>query len=312
MADLPPERLEPGNPPFYYVGIDCFGPILVKQGRSEVKRYCCLYTCLNTRAVHLEKLNSLDVDCFLNGFRRFVSRRGHPAKVWSDNGTNFVGGEAELARCYDQIEQRLIDVHGVRNNIVWHFNPPTASHMGGLWERMIRTVRKVFVGITGLNARLNDESLNTLLCEVEQMVNSRPITKVSNDVNDPRALTPNHLLLMRDPSSFSPGVFCDNDLYKRRWRCVQHLAEVFWKRWLAEYVPELQKRAKWLNVHQNVQEGDVVLITNENTPRGVWPMGIVKEIYLGVDGLVRSVKVKTKVTELVRPIVKIVKLEGSQ
>ena len=87
---------------------------------------------------------------------------------------------------------------------------------------------------------------------------------------------------------------------------------VIWKCWLSEYVPELQKRAEWLNVHQNVQVGDVVLITNENTPRGVWPMGIVKEVYPGVDGLVRSVKVKTRVTELVRPIVKIVKLEGCQ
>jgi len=312
MANLPPERLEAGRPPFYYVGIDCFGPFLIKQGRSEIKRYGCVFTCLNTRAVHLEKLHNLDVDSFLSGFRRFVSRRGTPSKVWTDNGTNFVGGQAEMSRCFDELQTKMIELHGVRQNVAWHFNPPSASHMGGIWERMIRTIRKVLVGIAGLNVRLTDESLCTLFCEVEQMVNSRPITKASNDVNDSCALTPNHLLLLREQPSLSPGMFHDADLYKRRWRCVQHLADVFWSKWLSEYLPELQKRAKWFKSHKNVKVGDLVLITNENTPRGVWPMGIVQEVYPGTDGLVRSVKIKTKVTELVRPIVKIVLLEGSQ
>ena len=311
MANLPSERLESGHPPFYYVGIDCFGPFLVKQGRSNVKRYGCIFTCLNTRAVHLEKLHNLDVDSFLNGFRRFVCRRGNPSKVWTDNGTNFVGGEAEMTRCFNELQAKAIESNGVAQNIAWHFNPPSASHFGGIWERMIRTVRKVMIGIAGFHVKLDDESLGTLFCEVEQMINSRPITKVSNDVNDPSVLTPNHLLLLREQPSISPGNFSEQDIYKRRWRCVQHLAQVYWRRWLAEYIPDLQRRSKWLNVHVNVEVGDVVLIMNENTPRGVWPMGIITEVYVSSDGLVRSAKIRTKAAELVRPIVKLVKIEES-
>ena len=97
MADLPGERLKIVKP-FQHVGIDCFGPFYVKQGRSEVKRYGCIYTCMNMRAVHIEKLNSLETDSFINGFRRFMARRGTPVKVWSDNGTNFVGGNPELLK----------------------------------------------------------------------------------------------------------------------------------------------------------------------------------------------------------------------
>lgn len=313
MSSLPPERLESGKPPFHYVGIDCCGPFYIKQGRAEVKRYFCVFTCLNTRAVHLEKLNSLDTDSFLNGFRRFVCRRGTPAKVWSDNGTNFVGGEAELAKSLASLDKEHIQSHGVSKGVRWHFNPPHASHMGGIWERMIRTIRKVFAGICPSNVaqRLTDESLETLFCEVEYILNSRPITKVSDDVKDPCALTPNHLLLLQEQPSLAPGHFHEADLYRRRWRCVQHLADQFWHRWVREYLHLLQSRCKWTNLTENVKVGDLVLIKEENTPRGVWPMGLIQEVYPGKDGLVRSVKVRTKATELIRPIVKLVLLESS-
>lgn len=311
MASLPPERLEAGKPPFSYVGIDCFGPILVKQGRSEVKRYGCLFTCLNIRAVHLEKLNSLDTDSFLNGFRRFISRRGVPLKVWSDNGTNFVGGKSELSKSSSCLDQDAIQSYGTCKGIEWHFNPPHASHMGGIWERMIRTVRKVLAGICSLTHKLSDESLETLFCEAESIINSRPLTKVSDSVKDPAALSPNHLLLLSEQPSCSPGVFDEVDVFKRRWRCVQHLANEFWRRWLQEYLPLLQTRGKWLKDSKNVQVGDLVLVMDENTPRGVWPLGIVEETYPSSDGLVRSVKIKTKVSRFVRPITKVVLLEGS-
>lgn len=312
MACLPPERLEYGKPPFSYVGIDCFGPFPIKRGRAEEKRYGCIFTCLNTRAIHLEKLNSLDTDSFLNGFRRFVCRRGSPIKVWSDNGTNFVAGHSELSKGHAALNKVKIQSYGVQNNIEWHFNPPCASHMGGIWERMIRTVRKVLVGLCPVHVKLTDELLSTLFCEVEFIVNSRPITKVSDDVKDPCALTPNHLLLLREQPPLVPDVFGNTDLYKRRWRCVQHLADEFWYRWLREYLPLLQTRVKWTDSHKNVQVGDLVLIKDEKTPRGVWPIGLVREVFSGSDGLIRSAKVKTKATELVRPIVKIVILEGSK
>ena len=306
MANHIPERLDAGNPPFTHVGVDCFGPFLVKQGRSYVKRYGCIFTCINIRAVHIEMLCSMDADSFINALRRFVSRRGKPSKIWSDNGTNFVGGELELNRSWNE----AIEDYAVKMRIDWHFNPPGASHMGGLWERMIRTVRKVLAGISSIGTRLTDEILQTLLCEVESIINGRPITKASDDVNDLKALSPNHLLLGRGQMCLSPGKFDQVDLYKRRWRCVQHLTDEFWRRWIKEYLPEIQKRHKWTRQERNFKTGDLVLIADENTPRGVWPLGIVCEVNQSSDGLVRSVKVRTRTTALVRPVTKVVLLEG--
>ena len=136
MANLPPERCDPGKAPFSYTGIDCFGTFYVRQGRSEIKRYGCVFTCLMTRALHIEKLNNMDTDSFLNGLIRFGSRRGWPEKMWSDNGTNFVGGQSELSRTLKDIEWKKIHNFCLRKEVNWSFNPPGASHMGGIWELM--------------------------------------------------------------------------------------------------------------------------------------------------------------------------------
>ena len=87
-------------------------------------------------------------------------------------------------------------------------------------------------------------------------MNSRPLTKVSDDSNDLEALTPNHLLLLRPGTSLPPGVFRQSDLYsRRRWRQAQYLSNVFWRRWLKEYLPELQRRQKWLKPKRNFTPG---------------------------------------------------------
>ena len=309
MADLPEERLLPENPPFSYVGIDCMGPFSVKLGRAEVKRYACVFTCFNCRAVHVEKLDSLDTSSFLSGFRRFIARRGLPIKVWSDNGTNFVGGQNELLKGIRELDRNRIQSHCARLNVEWVFNPPGASHMGGIWERVIRTIRRVLAALLG-NARLTDEILHTLLCEVESVINSRPITKVPSDPQDPEALTPNHLLLLREGPPPPPGLFKSQDVFNKRWRHVQYLADQFWRRWVKEYLPILQVRHKWLQPQGNLKCGDVVLVADENTPRGLWPLAVVTDVKTSRDGLVRTVHVKTKTTTLVRPISKVVFLEN--
>jgi hypothetical protein len=180
MANLPFDRLTSNHPPFSVVGTDCFGPIMVKVGRSQVKRYGCLFTCFSTRALHIEILASMDTDSLINAFRRFVSRRGTPLKIWSDLGTNYVGAKNELARSLKELERSKIHEFCLKQNVEWVFNPPCAPHMGGVFERMVKTVKRVFNAILS-NARLTDEILNTLMCEVENLVNSRPITKVSSD-----------------------------------------------------------------------------------------------------------------------------------
>ena len=165
MADLPPERYEPGKPAFSYVGVDLYGPIYVTLGRSEVKRYGCIYTCLTTRAIHLEVLNNLESDTFINGFVRFTCRIGYPTKVLSDNGTNLVGSRAELSRNLRQLDREKVVRATRRQEVEWTYNPPLASHHGGVWERMIRTVRRVMVAVLNSNTRMTDEMLHTVLCE---------------------------------------------------------------------------------------------------------------------------------------------------
>ena len=232
-------------------------PFYVKQGRAEVKRYGCIYTCMNMRAVHIEKLNSLETDSFINSFRRFTARRGIPKKVWSDNGTNFVGASPELMKCLQNIDEEKIKKMGLKNEVEWKFNTPHASHMGGVWERQIRTIRKVLaVLLQKYQDKLTDEVLETLFAEIESIINSRPLTKVSEDATDMSTLSPNQLLILNEMPNDFPGKFHYGDAYKQRWRFVQHLANQFWKRWTKQYIPELQRRQKWIQKIDNVKIGE--------------------------------------------------------
>lgn len=140
MADLPPARLRLYHPAFYSTGMDCFGPLEVKVGRRTEKRWGILYKCLTTRAVYIDLLNSLDIDAFLMSLRRFISRRGKPYEVFSDQGTNFKGGNAELEQVYHKLAP-LLKIQLASHQIDFHFNPPKAPHFGGVWEREIRSVK---------------------------------------------------------------------------------------------------------------------------------------------------------------------------
>ena len=309
-ADLPEDRVTPSKPPFTYTGVDCFGPFEVRRGRSKVKRYGVIFTCLALRAVHIEVANSLDTESFINALRRFISRRGQPEEMRSDNGGNFVRGEKELRDAVNSWNQSQIHDYLLQRNIKWTFNPPAGSHHGGVWERCIRTVRKVLRALTKEQV-LDDEGITTLMCEVEAIVNGRPITKVSDDPRDLEPLTPNHLLLLRAGPSVPPGTFSKQDCYsKRRWRQVQYLADVFWRRWVREYLPSLQERQKWHKQQRNFAVDDVVLVLDESKPRSSWPLARILEVYPNRhDGLVRSVKLKTSTSVLHRPVDKLVLLE---
>ena len=231
--------------------------------------------------------------------------------IWCDNGTNFVGAEKQLRQALKTWNNEHIHEFLLQSDIAWHFNPPKASHMGGAWERMIHTVRKILNPLIK-EQRMDEEGLSTLLCTVEDIINGRPLTVVSDDPNDLNALTPNHLLFPGTPNQLPPGLFEKKDMYvRRRWRQVQYLTDVFWRRWSKEYLPILQCRTKWLDRKENLSVGDLVLIA-EDTPRNLWPLARVLEVYPGDDGLVRSVKVKTRSTTLVRPVTKLCLLEAAQ
>nr|XP_057933833.1 uncharacterized protein LOC131132323 [Doryrhamphus excisus] len=217
MADLPEERVLPDKAPFTDVGVDYFGPIEVKKGRSLLKRYGVLFTCLTSRAVHLEVAYALDTNSCINAVRRFICRRGPVLTLRSDNGTNFVGANRELKESLDAVNHVRIQKVLVQDGIEWRFNTPSASHQGGIWERLIRSVKRVFTSVLQQQS-LDDEGLQTIFCEVEAILNSRPITKVSDDPDDLEALTPNHILTLKGKPIMPPGLFDSNDLYLRKRR----------------------------------------------------------------------------------------------
>lgn len=303
MADLPVHRVTPDRPSFTFVGVDCFGPFMIKRARSFVKRYGVLFTCMTIRAIHIEVAHSLDTDSFLHAMRRFIARRGPPEVIRSDNGRNLVSGEKELRAAIAAWNQEKLHQFLLQRDVKWIFNPPAGSHFGGVWERCIRTVRKVMTALLNQQT-LDDEGLVTLMCEVESIINSRPSTKVFEDME---ALTPNHLLLLRSGSLLPPGIFNKDDLYsRRRWRQVQYL----WRRWIKEYLPSLQQRQKWVKSRRNFTPGDIVLLVDENSARCTWPLARILEVKPNTkDGYVRMVTLKTKSTILERPIDKMVFLE---
>ncbi|XP_070549159.1 uncharacterized protein [Ptychodera flava] len=308
MADLPADRVEAEVSPFTFCGMDYFGPIMVRRGRSEVKRYGVIFTCLSSRAVHLEVAHSLETDACINAIRRFVARRGPVRSIRSDNGTNLVGSEKELRQILERLDQsKMNDVLCVEG-VEWHFNPPTASHFGGVWERMIRTTRKILFSLFREQPRIvDDETLSTVFCEAENIINNRPLTTTSsNPTNDLLPLTPNMIIHPQAKVLSSPGVFEKNDIYARkRWRQAQYLVDVFWFRWRKEYLVTLQQRSKWQKQRRNVEVGDIVLIVDKSVPRNSLLMGVVEMTFKDKKGDVRSCRVKTKTSTLERPVAKL-------
>ncbi|XP_054869314.1 uncharacterized protein LOC129349591 [Amphiprion ocellaris] len=309
MADLPRNRVVPDEPPFTRSGVDLFGPFDVKRGRSSVKRYGVLFTCLTSRAVHIEMATSLDTDSFIHALRRFIARRGQVKEMRSDNGTNFVGADRELKKAIKEWNTSQIEDSLLQRDIRWMFNPPSGSHHGGVWERIIRSIRKIMTA-TLREQSLDEEGLQTFFCECEAILNTRPLTTPSNDIDDLEALTPQHLLLLKTQPDLPPGLFKKDDIYvRRRWRQVQYMSDLFWKRWTKEYLPQLQARQKWNYPSRNFIPGDVVLIVDDSAPRGSWLMGRIIKTIEDEHGMVRKVRVKTKTNELERPITKLCLLQ---
>lgn len=325
MGHLPSTRVTGDVPAFTNVGLDFFGPFHVVHGRKSERRYGVIFTCMASRAIHIELAHSLTTDSFINALRRFICRRGNVSSITSDNGTNFVGGNRELRESISIWNESVIEGWLKQRNIAWHFNPPTASHFGGVFEREIRSVRNVLAAILNeQNVKLTDENLCTLMCEVEAILNNRPLTSISNDPNDLDALTPNHLLLLNAGVTFPPGLFSKDDCYvKRRWRQVQYLVNLFWSRWRKQYLVLLQERQKWCVPKRSHKVGDLVLVMDSQLPRNQWPLGRIIDVLSDKYGNVRVAKVKVAkckdssltnfgTTVLERPIVKLILLRCSE
>jgi hypothetical protein len=249
MSDLPAERLNSYSPPFTHVATDYFGPIETSAGRNRVvKRYGALFTCLVTRAVHLELAESLSAEDFLLVFRRFIGLYGKPASVHSDNGTNFVGAERELNELILVLndDPKLVKFR-TEKLIDWHFQPPRAPHFGGAHESLVRSTKRALYRALDLEkAGLRyptDEMMRTLLSEIAGFLNARPLTYASSDPEDFRPLTPNDFLNRPPTADLLPGSF-DDALPRERFRYVQRMAQLFWDLWTKLYLPSLIPRKK--------------------------------------------------------------------
>uniref|UniRef100_A0A1I7W8R0 Integrase catalytic domain-containing protein n=1 Tax=Heterorhabditis bacteriophora TaxID=37862 RepID=A0A1I7W8R0_HETBA len=180
-GSLPPDRVVKANP-FQNSGIDLLGPFDLKENN---KAYICLFTCLVTRAVHLECVENLSASAFLKALQRFIARRGVPSIIRSDQGSNFILAEYILSKINDKYHFQNTPVKGFIENekIKWIFNPPSSPWMGGVWERLVQSVKRAYIKMIG-RKKLSFIEMNTIIINIEAILNSRPITHVDpNDIS---------------------------------------------------------------------------------------------------------------------------------
>jgi hypothetical protein len=313
MGDLPASRCDRA-PAFQKVGIDFAGPIMIRQGKRKapVKGYICLFICMVTKGIHLEAVENLSTEAFIAALQRFVSRRGVPEDLFSDNGTNFIGAKKELAELYvlfkQQQTERQIFEFCQPKLIRWRTIPPNAPHMGGLWEAGVKSAKTILKKVSQ-TAQLTMMEFNTLLCQIEAILNSRPLYAPSDDPNDQEPLTPGHFMIDRPVTAIPEPTYDEIPVNRlSRWQYVQHLRNEFWKRWSGEYLMELQTRSKWRTKKQNVTPGMVVLIKEDNLPPQCWKLGKIETTFPGKDDMVRVVELRTAKGILKRPISKLAPL----
>ncbi|XP_037828691.1 uncharacterized protein LOC119616429 [Lucilia sericata] len=287
MAALPKER-STLSLPFSHTGVDFAGPFQIKSGNLRnspyMKGYACIFVCFATRAIHLEACSSLTSEAFLAAFARFIARRGLPKSVMSDNGTNFIGASKSLLKEYSlflkQSSKDITDKYAI-NGLEWKFIPPSAPHMGGLWEAGVKSFKIHFRKIAGAH-KFNFEEFSTLLARIESVLNSRPISPMSEDPDDLQALTPSHFL-RGAPLVFAPEIPPDNLSLLNRWERLKALHHKFGQRWKNEYLLELHKRYKWQNPRRDLQTGDFVIIKDELLPPCDWRLGRIEAVHVGRD-----------------------------
>ncbi|XP_011171790.2 uncharacterized protein LOC105204419 [Solenopsis invicta] len=287
--------------PFHVTEVDYGSPFVIKdrkgRGCKTSKCYICLFIYFSTKAIHLELVSDATSESFIAALRRFVSRRGKPAHIYSDNGTNFIGANRELNELAELLikEQLTLSEHISNTGITWHFIPAYSPHFGGLWEAGLKSTKYHLKRVSS-SSSLTFKEFYTLLTQIEAILNSRPLTPLSTDPNDLVPLTPAHFLIGKTLNAVAnPDLTHVPDSRVSRWQLIQKLQQHFWKRWSKEYISELQQRTKWKKPFNKLTEGALVLIKDENLPPFKWRMGRITSVHPGRDQAVRVATVKTSI-----------------
>ncbi|XP_066581254.1 uncharacterized protein [Prorops nasuta] len=300
MGNLPKSRVCEAIP-FENTGVDYCGSFFMKErklrNRAKIKVNVCVFVCMSIKAVHLELVSDLSAEGFLAALRRFVSMRGVPRNIFSDNGTNFVGANNQLKELYVLINslshKEKIEQFACERKISWHFIPPLAPHFGGLWESTVKIFKHHFKRVVG-TSMFTFEELNTFIVEIEAVLNSGPITSLSSDPNDIMALTPSHYLIGKAMNTLPEERFtqtAENRLSV--WQHIIKMRQDFWSRWNLEYLNQLQERQKWTKNDPDLKIGTIVMIKDKHQSCFQWSLGRIEEIHPGDDGITRTTTIRT-------------------
>jgi hypothetical protein len=294
MGALPLERLKIG-PPFNSVMIDLFGPYLVRgevQKRISGKAYGVLFTDLCSRAVHIEVVLGYDSTSFLLALRRFVSLRGWPSVIYSDQGSQLVGAEKELTNMWKQMDRSAAYRVSAENGTTWKFGPADSPWHQGAAEALIKAAKRA-IKFAVNDQRLSPSEFTTLCLEISNVLNERPLGTLPGSDADINVLTPNCQLIGR-PFARNPGGWSSDCGVRSRIKMIDSIADEFWRRWVELYAPCLTRQAKWLKRSPNLQPGDIVIVADSNTVRGRYSLARVVQVHPGKDGVVRKATIQYK------------------
>ncbi|XP_062708955.1 uncharacterized protein LOC134288362 [Aedes albopictus] len=300
MADLPPVRVSPALP-FLNTGVDFCGPFYLRpptRKAAPVKSFVAVFVCLSTKAVHLELVGNLSADSFIASLKRFAARRGVPQTIYCDNATNFVGARRILNEFLNlfRTQQNRLDIERQcsAEGIQFSFIPPRSPHFGGIWEAAVKSL-KTHLRRTLANATVTPEQFHTVLTQTEALLNSRPLTQLSNSPEDLDVLTPGHFLVHRPLTAIPEPSYEEVSSHRlSQWQMTQEFVRRLWKRWSTEYLSGLQQRTRWTHERNNIRVGTMVLVRDDNLPPQKWRFGRVIETFPGNDGLIRVVNIRTK------------------
>lgn len=295
MGQVSDVRMKP-TPPFYHTATDLFGPFTMKDAverRTREKCFGVIYTCLTTRAVHLDIAENYGFEALLSTFRRFVSIRGYPCTMHSDNGPQLVAANKELRDASKEFDLNTISKLGSDKGVKWEFNKLSdAPWLNGACESLISLVKNGLLRAVGDSVRKFSE-LQTIMHEVANLLNNRPIgMKPRYDIELGVYLCLNDLLLGHNNLCVPDGLFTSDEDPRRRLDFINSIVSSFWKRWQRDYFPTLLIRQKWHVEKRNVRVGDIVLVQDPNSVRGKWKLAQVSKVEESRDGMVREVELR--------------------